>query len=173
MGLIENKRPTSEGFKVGSQTPIDDRTVFVDLTDLQDLGASNYNAYRYHEGLRVWVMSEDKEYVWKDTSGLGAGAGTDFTYPAGVVVNGVTYSGRTFNFYPTAAASSGTTYAENTVFVKNIAKTVTHNLGSTDIIVQLKDPSGEVIIPNIINNYTLNTVDINLSVSGTYRTIIK
>ena len=35
----QNKKVLAEGWHVGSQTPIDDRLVFTDLTDLQNLGA--------------------------------------------------------------------------------------------------------------------------------------
>ena len=50
-----NKKVLSEGWHVGSQTPIDDRLVFADLAALQNMGVGNVNAYRYYEGMTVFV----------------------------------------------------------------------------------------------------------------------
>ena len=102
MSYTTNKKDLTEGFHVGSQTPIDDRLVFADLVALADLGTDNDNAYKYYEGMRVWCLSNDLEYVWKE-SGSGV-LGTSFTYPAGVTAGGINYGGRAFNFVQTVNA---------------------------------------------------------------------
>ena len=96
MSAITNKNNQAEGFHIGSQTPIDDRLVFADLADLQNLGSGSTNAYKYYEGMRVWVLSTQQEYTWQESS-TGALA-SSFTYPAGLTVNGIAYGGRAFNF---------------------------------------------------------------------------
>ena len=98
-----NKKVLTEGWHVGSQTPIDDRLIFADLTDLQNLGAGNVNAYRYYEGMCVWVLGTSREYIWVEAP---AGAlTTSFTYPANTIVNGINYSTRSFNFVETGFLS--------------------------------------------------------------------
>jgi hypothetical protein len=101
-----NHKVLSGGYRVGSQTPIDDRLVFATTTDALTLSSSD--PYRYYEGMRIWCLDVDKEYVWiESVSGLIAGG---FTYPAGVVVTNsdastVTYANRTFNFVETGVSA--------------------------------------------------------------------
>jgi len=64
-------------------------------------------------------------------------------------------------------------YANNHTFSSNIVLTVNHNLNDTDIIVQLKNSSGNLIIPKTVNNYLNNSVDVSVSTGGNYRVIIK
>jgi hypothetical protein len=63
-------------------------------------------------------------------------------------------------------------YVESFLFTGDTVSTITHNLGNEDVQVQLKDSTGNLIIPNSVNNYTTNTVDIGVSITGTYRIII-
>jgi len=64
-----------------------------------------------------------------------------------------------------------TKYIETRFF--NGLQTITHNLNDVDVIVQIKDDNtGELIIPDYVDNYTLTTVDINITVGGNYRIII-
>ena len=63
-------------------------------------------------------------------------------------------------------------YAADKSLTAGAAGTVTHNLGTTDVIVQVKDPSGNLTTPGTVNNYQANSVDITVSVTGTYRVII-
>ena len=67
MSLIPNKNNQPEGFHIGSQTSIDDRLIFADLPALINLGGGNEFPLRYYENMRVWVVSEQKEYVWKES----------------------------------------------------------------------------------------------------------
>jgi hypothetical protein len=68
----------------------------------------------------------------------------------------------------------GTTnkYVESFAFTAATTSTITHNLGDTDVMVQVKDASGQLITPNVVDNYTTNTVDINVSATETMRVII-
>ena len=70
--------------------------------------------------------------------------------------------------------AGGTTkkYVESFAFTAATTSTITHNLGSTDVMVQVKDASGQLITPNVVDNYTTNSVDVNVSSTETMRIII-
>jgi hypothetical protein len=63
-------------------------------------------------------------------------------------------------------------YAASIPFTAATSQTVTHNLNDTDVIVQLKDSTGTLVIPDVVDNYTNNTVDIEVSSTETFRVII-
>jgi hypothetical protein len=84
---------------------------------------------------------------------------TDTLNAYGVELSGLTSSG-------------SLKYAASIPFTGGTTQTVTHNLNDVDVIVQLKDSTGKLIIPDIVDNYTTNTVDITVSSSETYRVII-
>jgi hypothetical protein len=91
-----NKKGSLGGLHVATQTPVDDRIILNNYDDLLSLGINNVDAYRYYEGLIVYVLENEREYVWVESE-LGA-LPTPFTYPSNIIVNGVNYSNRTFNF---------------------------------------------------------------------------
>lgn len=80
----------------------------------------------------------------------------------------------TNGFIVTGTTSTGgvNKYSASISFTGGTTQTVTHNLNDTDVVVQLKDSTGKLIIPNEVNNYTSNTVDIEVSSTETYRIII-
>jgi hypothetical protein len=63
-------------------------------------------------------------------------------------------------------------YVESFDFTGGTKSTITHNLGSTDVLVQVKDPLGQLITPDVVDTYATNSVDIEVSITGTYRVII-
>ena len=69
-------------------------------------------------------------------------------------------------------SGSNKKYAADISFVADTTKIITHSLNDKDVIVQLKDNAGNLVIPESVNNYQLNTIDITVSISGTYRVII-
>ena len=90
--MDDNKKVLSEGWHIGSQSPMDDRLIFSTTSELQNLGLNNQEAYRYYEGMEVLVVSTKKYYRWQEaTSGLLA---SNFTYPANIIINNVNYSNR-------------------------------------------------------------------------------
>jgi hypothetical protein len=72
----------------------------------------------------------------------------------------------------TTGGGSVSKYSASFAFTAYTASTITHNLGSTDVMVQMKDSTGSMIIPDTINNYQTNSVDILVTISDTYRIII-
>lgn len=161
MGAIVNKNTQAEGFHVGTQTPIDDRLVFTDLTDLVNLGVSTENPYKYYEGMRVWVNDIGKEYVWAE-SATGELA-TSFSYPTGVFVNGILYGGRDFNFVGTGVTSSGSVLGYSVVvnLVANTVLTIVMGGIGTEIIgVSLYDVNNK----DISSGIDIEIDDVGLSV---------
>jgi hypothetical protein len=116
--IHDNKKILAEGFKVTSQTSIDDRLVFRREGDLTDLGPGNLKAYTYYEGMVVICISAlNKMYVWKESpTGFIPGG---FTYPANIIANGINYSGRTFNFVEIDATGANTFYNNNGILPSN------------------------------------------------------
>lgn len=58
-------------------------------------------------------------------------------------------------------------------FIANVIKTITHNIGNTAISITLWDSTtGDIILGFDANNRTLNSVDIDISVTGNYDIVI-
>jgi len=160
---IVNKRVLAEGWHITSQTPSDDRLVFSDVSDLTSLGAGDQNAYRYYEGMRVWVIDVRKEYEWRE-SATGA-MGTSFTYPSGVISNGINYGGRSFNFVEVSGGSGGgsqqvdlITLLANTPYVLNI-------LGAAGILdVEVYSSLGEKITNGVNIKISSDTVTLESNI---------
>ena len=62
-------------------------------------------------------------------------------------------------------------YVETLVLQNNTPTTITHNLNDKDIIVQVINELGELIIPDKVYKYELDSIDIEVSVTGTYKII--
>lgn len=156
--------------RIGSQTPHDDRLVFVDIADLETLGAGNQNAYRYYDGLRVWVMSTQKEYIWREKVGSEVGAIADFTYPANIINGGITYSGLTYNFFETGyvGVSSVGSVHDGTV---SLTATVTYTIvvpdcqRIVDVTVYNNSTSEDITTGIQIVRTNPDTVDLTMNVS--------
>jgi hypothetical protein len=90
------------GIIPNTQIPLDAKVYAAFLSELTTLGASNYLAYSYYEGLIVYCAENEIHYQWREERGSGELQGLlteSFTYPGGVSNNGITYGERTFNFF--------------------------------------------------------------------------
>ena len=89
------------GLRVGRQQPLDGKKEIASEVILSSLGTNNNLAYSYYEGLEVKCLAEGTYYEWREVVGVETGfLPSHFTYPTGLApVNGVNYSGRTFNFF--------------------------------------------------------------------------
>jgi len=95
MQSFDNARVLATGWHISSQTPIDDRIVMLKYDDIRTLGPNDEDAFRYYDGLKIFVVENETEYIWKESiEGI---LSAPFTYPANVALNGVDYSNRTFN----------------------------------------------------------------------------
>lgn len=93
-----NNIPT--GLLVPAQVPLDAKLYIADEASLMNLGIASNLAYTYYEGMIVYCVAEKRRYEWREGAVGEVGLlPTGFTYPSPLVVNGVTYSNRTFNFF--------------------------------------------------------------------------
>ncbi len=96
-----NNIPT--GLVVPAQVPLDAKLFSPDEATLGNLGTSNNLAYTYHDSMEVFCMTEKTRWIWREvqlvepTPGLVA---SDFTYPNGLIVFGIDYSNKVYNFFP-------------------------------------------------------------------------
>jgi hypothetical protein len=102
--MDDNKKTLSEGWHLLSQTPIDDRIILSTYNELLDLGVDNVKAFRYYEGLKIFVLENESEYIW--TESVEGVLSTPYTYPNSIVTNGTDYSNKTFNLVKSNFAPS-------------------------------------------------------------------
>jgi len=134
---ITNPKILTNGYHLGSQAPLDDRLVFKTTAEAIDLGIGDAEAYRYYEGMRIWCLDVNKEYVWQESvSGLITGG---FTYAAGTNARGIDYSSRTFNFvetgYVAAVFPSVYTSSGDILALTPLVKTISASVDIIDISV--------------------------------------
>ena len=88
------------GLRVPAQVPLDAKLYIADEASLMNLGISNNLAFTYYEGMIVYCVLERRRYEWR-VGGIGEVGllPIGFTYPNPLIVNGVDYSGKTFNFF--------------------------------------------------------------------------
>jgi hypothetical protein len=163
MGHMTNKKALSEGFSVRSQSPIDDRLVISTAADVATLGSSD--PYRFYEGMRVWVMDTNTEYVWREVVGSEAGGlvTVDFTYPVSVEEAGVIYDGRVFNFFATGTVSVPAT---STVAVFSAVVALTNNVIFPVLMGAIGTEIVSVALYDSANKDISNGVDIEIDDTG-------
>ena len=89
-----------KGFNVPKQVRLDSITGVQNEETLKDLGSGNNLAFKYYEGLKIYCKDEKTEYVWRQVVGSETGLlNTAFTYPTYSPVDGINYSGKSFNFF--------------------------------------------------------------------------
>lgn len=89
------------GLRVATQIHLDKKQIALSEAVLADLGPGNNLAYTYPEGLIVRCNLEKTRWEWMevDEETINKLPGSaDFTYPTMSLVDGIDYSGRTFNF---------------------------------------------------------------------------
>lgn len=72
---------------------------------LSDLGPNNVLAYTYYKGMVARCVAEGTQWEWMpvDEERLEGKEGllsADFTYPTGIVSEGISYSQKSYNFFP-------------------------------------------------------------------------
>lgn len=89
-----------KGFNVPKQVRLDSITGIQNELTLKDLGVGNNLAFKYYEGLKVYCKDEKTEYIWREVIGSEIGLlNTPFIYPNYNPIDGINYSGKTFNFF--------------------------------------------------------------------------
>ena len=109
------------------------------------------------------------------TNGLTANtisATTYFNLPINtdVFVTGGTYSAGTITFTNTTGGTfnvtdvlSGSIYTDTDNYTSGITKTISHNLNTTNILVQIIDTNTNELIYGSVDNYQTNSVDVTLN----------
>lgn len=89
-----------KGFNVSKQVRLDSITAIQNENALKNLGTGNNLAFKYYENLKVYCKDEKTEYIWREVVGFEEGLlDTNFTYPTYPAVDGINYSGKSFNFF--------------------------------------------------------------------------
>lgn len=89
-----------KGFNVPKQVRLDSITGVQNETTLKNLGDGNNLAFKYYEGLKIYCKDEKTEYIWREVIGIETGLlDSHFIYPTYSPIDGIDYSGKTFNFF--------------------------------------------------------------------------
>ena len=109
------------------------------------------------------------------TNGLTANTISATTYqnlPLDIRVTGGTYSAGTITLLNNTGGtvsisglSTGYTYSQTNNYTSGIPITITHNLNTTEILIQIIDTNTNQLILGSVSNYQLNSVDVTLSSS--------
>ena len=95
------------GLRVPAQIPLDGKLYFASQNVLADLGPSNNLAFTYYKGMRVYCAQEQTRWEWRqpdNPSEVGLLV-SNFTYPPGLIINGVDYGNKEYNFFKVLQAS--------------------------------------------------------------------
>lgn len=80
--------------------PTDPKGSFSNIELLKDLGENQNLAFTYYDGMVAYISDNGKSYRWRvgEAGEVGVLA-NGFDYPAGIVVNGINYGGKKYNFF--------------------------------------------------------------------------
>ena len=136
-----------KGFNVPKQVRLDSITGIQNEETLKNLGSGNNLAFKYYEGLKVYCKDEKTEYVWREVIGVETGLlDTHFIYPTYSPIDGINYSGKSFNFFEIANSNITPPDGSETKLVQGSNITITG-------------------IGTIVNPYTISS---NYEISETY-----
>jgi hypothetical protein len=183
-----NNIPT--GLIVPAQVPLDAKLFSPDEATLGNLGTSSNLAYTYHDSMEVFCIDEKTKWIWREVqlgeenTGLVA---SDFTYPNGLIVFGIDYSNKVYNFFPVLPppvydelndltdVTIGT-LADNDLLAYNLSTSQWENQtyaalgiqptliepvtghGTTNVVPKYSSTPGELIDSNITDTGSLVTV---------------
>lgn len=90
------------GLKITTQIPLNIKENIINEATLAYLGIADNLAFTYHDQLVVTCLEEGTRYIWREVQVGEENSGLvplDFTYPANIIVYGIDYSNKTFNFF--------------------------------------------------------------------------
>ena len=115
-----------KGFNVPKQVRLDSITGVQNELTLKNLGSGNNLAFKYYEGLKIYCKDEKTEYVWREVIGSETGLlTTHFVYPTYSPVDGINYSGKSFNFFEIASSNITPPDGSETKLVQGSNVTIT------------------------------------------------
>jgi hypothetical protein len=84
----------------------------------------------------------------------------------GTYTNGIaSFTNNTGGTFSISGFTTGFTYSQINNYTSNVPITITHNLNTTDILIQIVNTNTNELILGSVSNYQLNSVDITLSLS--------
>lgn len=118
-----------KGFNVPKQVRLDSITGIQNEETLKDLGSGNNLAFKYYEGLKIYCKDEKTEYVWRQVVGSETGLlTTHFVYPTYPPIDGIDYSGKSFNFF--LVTNNGTPANGSETKINSGTNTIVTGLGT-------------------------------------------
>ena len=173
------------GLRVQTQIPLDYKGYVQSEAALVDLGNSNNLAYTYHKGLLFFCKNEGTRYEWKEviTGEENTGLRTnDFVYPPNLIVDGVNYSNKRYNFYPVGkiptldevlVAGNSTTHS----ILFGDGGPINANIGAYQVLIGNGPDNYTLTSSSLSHNYGLDysrlTLPLNTGAQATFQTPIK
>ena len=89
----------ASSINVATMCPTDEKTFFLTLEEMRELGDSNAKAFTYYDGMIAYCLETRLLYEWKEVAfGENGIIPATFAYPPNTIVGEQDYSGRVFNF---------------------------------------------------------------------------
>lgn len=111
----------AKALRTAGQLPLDEKTYFLTIASMKDLGVANTNAYQYYEYMKVLCVETGLYYIWKevnqnDQSGV---LDNNFQYGINTLSNNIDYSNRYFNFVVELSSSGNIAIGKPFVIFKD------------------------------------------------------
>lgn len=102
---MANINDIATGLRVPAQIPLDAKLYIQNEATLANLGTSNNLAFTYYKGMIIYAVEEQTRWEWREVVGLEVGLlPSNFTYPDSLVVFGIDYSLKVYNFFEVMGA---------------------------------------------------------------------
>jgi hypothetical protein len=99
------------GLRIPSQIPLDAKVYKLSQADLAYLGPSSNLAYTYFKGMIAYCALEETRWEWREPNFVGEVGllPTNFLYPSNLIIFGIDYSQKAYNFFPFITSTPGAT----------------------------------------------------------------
>ena len=157
------------GLKITTQIPLDAKTIVNSEAVLSDLGFNSNLAFTYYDGMIVTCRLEKTDWQWREVVGLEAGLlTTNFTYPNNIVVNGITYSLKKYNFFEPKTLNKKVDKVLNKSLVLNSEiEKLSHLDDTTDMQKPVSTAQQAAIVAQITNSTIINNVTTSSAIPAT------
>ena len=95
------------GLRTPSQIPLDAKVYKLSQADLANLGLGNNLAYTYFKGMIAYCALEQTRWEWREPNFIGEVGllPTNFLYPSNLIIFGIVYSSKSYNFFQIVTSS--------------------------------------------------------------------
>jgi len=134
-----NSNDIINGLRVTTMLPLDAKGYFLNEDALKNLGVNNNLAFTYFDGMIAYSILEGKTYRWREPKQSETGLLlAHFQYPAGIVVGGINYSNKSYNFFEIKFGQNPIPYLTLELKAKGEGNTL-KTLQAGDIVEGFKD----------------------------------